>query len=92
MDYASFLENVLVRRGVERDVEIMGEAAKRVSAEFRAAHDEIPWIGIVAQRNVLAHEYGDIKLDRIWRVASARIQELLPLLDALLVVADDTTS
>ena len=53
---------------VERALEIIGEAARRVSENFKSAHPEIPWHKIIAQRNVLAHEYGEIKQDRIWRV------------------------
>ena len=50
---------------VERALEIIGEAARRVSENFKSDHPEIPWHGIIAQRNVLAHEYGEIKQDRI---------------------------
>ncbi|MCX6054235.1 MAG: DUF86 domain-containing protein [Chloroflexi bacterium] len=51
---------------VERTVEIIGEAARRVSEEFRNGYPEIPWRGMIAQRNVLAHEYGEIKQERMW--------------------------
>lgn len=43
-------------RGVERRIEIIGEAAKRIAPVFREAHPEIPWAKIIAQRNMLAHE------------------------------------
>jgi uncharacterized protein with HEPN domain len=52
---------------VERAVEIIGEAARRVSEEFRRQHPEIPWRSMIAQRNVLVHEYGEIKHERIDR-------------------------
>ena len=69
---------------VERALEIMGEAARRVSQEFKTAHPEIPWQGIIAQRNVLAHDYGEIKQDRIWRVASSHIPNLIVQLEPLI--------
>jgi uncharacterized protein with HEPN domain len=79
----SFLANETVQRAVERDLEIIGQAALRVSGEFRTQHPELPWAPIIAQRNVLAHEYGDIDFLRIWRVATVDVPELIRLLDSL---------
>jgi uncharacterized protein with HEPN domain len=73
-----------LRLAVERSIEIIGEAAARVSGEFRDAHPEISWKGIIGQRNVLIHEYGEIKHERIWAVATQRIPELIKLLEALI--------
>lgn len=72
-----------LRLAVERRIEIIGEAANRVSAPFRMAHLEIPWKKIVAQRNVLAHEYGEIDDEIMWRLATERIPELIALLEPL---------
>ena len=58
---ADYEENRLLRGVVERHVEIIGEAARHVSESFRDAHPEIPWRPIIAQRHVLAHDYGEIK-------------------------------
>jgi len=74
----------LLRGAVERHIEIIGEAARNVCSDFRAKHPEIPWIKIIAQRHVLAHEYGEILTERIWRVASERIPELIKLLEPLI--------
>lgn len=63
---------------------MIGEAANHVSGTFKKAHPEIPWKGIIGQRNVLAHEYGEILVERIWLVATERIPELLKLLDPLI--------
>jgi uncharacterized protein with HEPN domain len=56
------LEDYLLDRklqlAVERAIEIIGEAARLVSPELRTQYPEIPWRQIVAQRNVLAHDYG----------------------------------
>jgi uncharacterized protein with HEPN domain len=64
-----YLQDKKLQLAVERGIEIIGEAARHVSETFRQAHLEVPWQGIIAQRNVLAHEYGEIKQDRIWKVA-----------------------
>ena len=55
-----YLKDDMVQSAVERRLEILGEAARRVSDPFKQSHPEIPWQKIIAQRNVLAHEYGDI--------------------------------
>ena len=82
--YDRFAREWQLRRAIERSIEIVGEAANRVSQEYRSLHSEIPWNAIVAQPNVLAHDYGDIRDDAIWRVATLRIPELLDLLSPML--------
>lgn len=51
--------DLLLRSAVERQIEIIGEAARRISQGFQEAHSEIQWRPIQAQRHVLAHDYGD---------------------------------
>jgi len=82
--YHDLLSDRMLRLSVERELEIIGEAANRVSSEFQALHPEIPWARIVAQRNVISHEYGDIKLEWIWRVVTERVPELISLLVPLI--------
>ena len=60
-----------------------------VSDELKSQHPEIPWRLIIAQRNVLAHDYGEILQDRIWRVTIEHIPELAQQLSRLLPSADD---
>lgn len=55
-------------------LEIIGEAAGKVSAESRKAFPKIPWPQVVGMRNRLIHAYFDIDLDEIWRT----VQEDLP--------------
>jgi uncharacterized protein with HEPN domain len=74
----------MLRGAVERHIEIIGEAASRVSPGFRAAHPEIPWQRIIAQRNVLAHEYGEIDDGLVWRVVTGRIPELIGQLERVM--------
>ena len=62
---------------VERALEIIGEAAGRVSASFRNAHPEIPWRQVIGQRNVLIHEYGEVKQERIWKTVRENVPQLI---------------
>lgn len=83
---ADFRTDDLLRSAIERQIEIVGEAARGVSEVFKSAHPEIAWRPIMAQRHILAHEYGEIEPDRIWRVASVHVPilaiQLRPLLPA----------
>ncbi|HQO34922.1 MAG TPA: DUF86 domain-containing protein, partial [bacterium] len=60
LKYAEFLANRMIRNAVERNLEIIGEAARCVSRDVRTDLPDIPWSSMIALRNVLAHEYGDI--------------------------------
>ena len=65
-----------LQHSLVRCVEIIGEAASRVSQQFQLAHPEIPWRLAIAMRNRLIHAYFDIELDTLWRT----VEEELPLL------------
>lgn len=80
-DYES---DLMLRSAVERQIEIVGEAARGVSAAFQAAHPAIPWRPIMAQRHRLAHEYGVIDDRLIWTVATVHVPALILLLEPLL--------
>ncbi len=77
MSFLEFCQDRRTRRAVEREIEIIGEAARRVSDPCRNLLPEIPWGKIVAQRHVLAHEYGEIQEELIWRVAVQHLPELI---------------
>jgi uncharacterized protein with HEPN domain len=51
---------------IVKDVEIIGEAASRLTEEFRTRHPELPWNAIVAMRNRLVHAYFDVDRDIVW--------------------------
>lgn len=71
------------RRAVEREIEIIGEAARSISDQFKKPHPHIPWSKIIAQRHKLAHEYAEIQDDIIWTVATVHIPELIAQLEPL---------
>jgi uncharacterized protein with HEPN domain len=81
--FEDYLNDENLRLATERRIEIIGEAANRVSGEFKTAHPEIPWRSIIAQRNVLAHDYADIDDRLIWAVVTKRIPELIAKLEEL---------
>jgi uncharacterized protein with HEPN domain len=88
MSHHQFLRNRQTQLATERCIEIIGEAARRVSAPCRQDHPEIPWLAIISQRNVIAHEYDSIKQDRMWEVATVHIPQLIALIEPLLPPLD----
>lgn len=84
LTFETYLENEDSRLAIERRIEIIGEAARRISSAFKEAHPEIPWRLIVDQRNVLIHSYDEIADDRIWALAIRDIPRLIEQLERLL--------
>ena len=80
VDFADFQEhkNKLTQDGVMRELEIIGEAAKSLSAEFKSSYSEIPWKDIMSMRDRLIHEYFGVDLKVVWET----VQEDLPKLKA----------
>jgi uncharacterized protein with HEPN domain len=66
-------------------VQIVGEAANRVSVEFRDQHSEVPWASIIGMRHRLVHGYADINLDILWTTVTEAAPELLGQVKSLLV-------
>jgi uncharacterized protein with HEPN domain len=63
-----------------RRLEIIGEAARRISEETQAAHPDLPWSDMVGMRNIMIHEYDDVDLVIVWETVN---NDLPPLIDAL---------
>lgn len=72
----AFESDELFQVWVVRHLEIIGEAASRVSDETQARYPEIPWGKMIGMRHVLVHGYFDIDLDIVWSVIE---NDLLPL-------------
>jgi uncharacterized protein with HEPN domain len=73
--------DLLLRSAIERQIEIIGEAASGVSNFTRDKHREIAWRAIIAQRHRLAHDYGSIRIDLLWEVASVHVPTLIQQLE-----------
>jgi uncharacterized protein with HEPN domain len=69
---------------VVRAVEVLGEAASRMSAETRLAVPAVPWSKITAMRNRLVHAYFDIDRDILWKTAAEEIPALCLLLNEMI--------
>ncbi len=67
-----------------RAIEVIGEAAGKISGETRISAPDIPWPLIVSMRNRLIHAYFDVNRDILWKTATAELPDLLPRLKNLI--------
>ena len=72
----SFHQQHLVQDGVIRQLEIIGEAARKISQEYKASHPQIPWQDIAGTRDKLIHDYFGVDLGQVWLMAQDDIPEL----------------
>lgn len=85
-----FVSDTMVQDAVLRNLEVIGEATKRLDDTYRRAHPQIPWRAVAGLRDVLIHQYEGVDLDRVWNVVvdglpglKDAIAKLLPPLEQL---------
>ena len=87
VDLAGFLDNEDLQAAVERYLEVIGEAAGKLSQQTRDLAPDVPWSQVIGARNVIVHGYAEIEPGRIWdivkchlpslRIAVGRLQHLI---------------
>ena len=78
VDPAAFASSLLHQAAVMRELQIIGEAAGRVSEQTKNRHPHIDWAGVTGLRHRLVHDYRNIRIDIVWHV----LQNEVPLLIA----------
>ncbi|MPZ22238.1 MAG: DUF86 domain-containing protein [Dehalococcoidia bacterium] len=71
-----FIDSTITQDAVIRRLEIVGEAAKRLSHDVRRRFDDVPWRAISGLRDVLAHDFAGVRLSAIWAVATEDAPQL----------------
>ncbi|HUT28780.1 MAG TPA: DUF86 domain-containing protein [Sedimentisphaerales bacterium] len=90
VSWERFQADELMQNAVMRQIQIIGEAARKVSPEYQKQHPEIAWQQVIGMRNRLVHEYFRIIPERVWDVVERDIPELVRVIEPL--VPPDTSS
>ena len=77
ISFREFETDKMRRLAVERQLEVIGQAANKISSETQTNYHSVPWGKVIGLRNKLAHDYGEILAKRIWDISKKSIPELL---------------
>jgi len=83
-DYANFVGDFIVQDAVVRQLEIIGEATKRITKDFRNNNPEIPWADMAGMRDRLIHGYFGIDNEIEWKTAKEFAPEIRSEIEAIL--------
>src|SRR5436190_24251830 len=75
IDFDTFLSDDTLKRASARSFEIIGEAVKNLSSEFRTDHDHIDWSKIAGLRDKLIHHYFDVSWNILWDAVKQKLPE-----------------
>ena len=81
--FEEFQLNEEKQDAVLRRILVIGEATKRLSADFKTRHSQIPWKEIAGMRDIVVHDYNRIDLETIWDVVQNDLPELIKFLNSL---------
>jgi uncharacterized protein with HEPN domain len=76
ISYHVFAMEKMRKLAVERLLEVIGQAANGIPKEIQALYPKLPWARMIGLRNKLAHDYGEILVNRIWEISRNAIPEL----------------
>lgn len=85
-DYTNGLEQIdfskseLIQDAVIRNIEIIGEAAKKISSDLKSQYPEIPWKEMSGMRDKLIHDYFGVDVEVVWKT----VKEDIPYLKSLI--------
>lgn len=77
MSENAFLDDEKTQSAVIRELEVIGEATKRISENYRNSHDEIPWKLLAGMRDVLIHDYEGVDVFTVWDSVQKDVPDLI---------------
>jgi uncharacterized protein with HEPN domain len=80
----AFERDLMRQSAVIRQIEIIGEATKRLSEDFKAEHSQIPWRSMAGMRDILIHAYNHVDLNEVWNTATVAIPILISNIEPLI--------
>lgn len=89
MSFEEFQADERTKSAVEREIFVMGEAAKNVPAAIRDAHPAVPWREMAKMRDFLGHSYFNVEPRIVWEVATQKAAGVVVVVQAILVTSRD---
>ncbi|OGU13367.1 MAG: hypothetical protein A2X61_14800 [Ignavibacteria bacterium GWB2_35_12] len=84
IDFLTFSKDGVLQRAVIRSFEIIGEASKKLSVEFKSKYQAIPWKEMAGFRDVLIHDYFGVDIEIVWDIAENQIPKIEPQIKQLI--------
>lgn len=84
MNYEEFLKDIKTQDAIVRNFEIMGEATKNISNDFKKKYPKIPWKELAGVRDRLIHHYFGVNYDIIWVIVKEELAEIIPQIEEIL--------
>ena len=91
ISFDGFLSDRKTRSATIRELEIIGEAASRISAVIKERHDDIPWRLLKDFRNVLSHEYFGVNDEVIWNIVQTKLPDLISKIGVVITFETEVT-
>lgn len=82
--FEGLASNKMLRHAVTHNIQIIGEAAYKLTSEFCASHTEVPWRDIIGLRHVLVHDYYRIDIPELWIIIREELPPLKKQIEALI--------
>ncbi len=79
-----FMRDKKTQDAVVRNLEIVGEAAKRLSESYRKQHPNVPWDSMTGMRDVLIHDYDEIDLHEVWKTIESDVRPALSAIETII--------
>ena len=89
MTYSQFIADKRTLFATTYNIQIIGEAAYKLTKDFKAAHPELPWSLMEKMRHVLVHDYYNIVPPAVWDVVTADIPSIKPQIQKLIEVCNE---
>lgn len=88
MDKSAFMKDRKTQSTVLHQLLILGEAVKRLSADFRKGHPEIPWRTVAGMRDTLIHSYNDVDLEEVWKTITVDLPRIISQIELIVPPGD----
>jgi len=84
LEYESLIKDEVLKRALLRSLEVIGEATKNISPDFREKFPDVEWRELAGLRDKLIHRYFGVKWEIVWDVIRRRIPKLKEQIESIL--------